>query len=97
MERILQPQQTLTLILRQARDGHACPGGDHRGHVLLADGPLLFPLRAAQRLALLLRLLAAAVLHIAQHGRPLIVLLRDCGRAVALRLGGLGLHRPQLR
>ena len=97
VERVLQPQQPLALILCQARDGHARPGGDHRGHVLLADGPLLFPLRAAQRLAFLLRLLAAAVLHIAQHGRPLIVLLRDCGRAVALRLGSLGLHRPQLR
>ena len=85
------------LFLCQARAGHARPGGAHRGHVLLADGPLLFPLRAAQRLALLLRLLAAAVLHIAQHGRPLIVLLRACCRAVALRLGRLGLHRPQLR
>ena len=55
---------------------------------------MLFPLRAAQRLALLLRLLAAAVLHIAQHGRPLIVLLRDGCRAVALRLGGLGRPSP---
>ena len=97
MERVLQPQQTLALVLRQARDRHARPGGDHRSHVLLADGPLLFPLRTAQRLAFLLRLLAAAVLHIAQHGRPLIVLLRDRCRAVTLRLGSLGLHRPQLR
>ncbi len=97
VERVLQPQQPFALVLRQARDGYARPCGDHRGHVLLPDGPSLFPLCAAQRLALLLCLLAAAVLHIAQHGCPLIVLLRDRCRAVALRLGGLGLHRPQLR
>ena len=44
MQRVLQVQQALALVLRKLGDGDTCPAGDHSGDIIRRDRAVRFGL-----------------------------------------------------
>ena len=97
VQRLLQMQQPLALILGQPRDGNTRPAGDHGGDVLLGDAAVRLGELLAPGIALPLGLVAVVRLDVAQL-RGLFIVLRRNGRGLlAVERRDLFLDRLELR